>query len=541
MGRTGRVLASLFLVAALTPSGVAHAYRHHTSKIHYQEYSSAVFDQARREGKPLFLLISAVWCYWCKYFDEHALETDEVSGYLNRRYLSVFVDSDLRMDLTRRYARGWPMTVLFDPDGRVRLSFPGALRKEDFLAILKRVEEEVRSGGARAGPAESRPVEVPPPLPVTRETYRWFLDGIGRYLDEQMDPVHGGFGTGKKFPYGRLLEYLLEQDEVTRNRSRLAALERTLDGIMRGLHDRVEGGFFRYAERREWKDSHTEKMLYVNASLAVVFHRASRLFRSVRYAQVSDAAVAYLLRTLYDAEVGGFYGSQTADPAYYRLGPGDREKTRRPSVNRDKVTAWNAEAVLAFLSLGQATGRQDLKDVASRSLDFMVRHLLTEKGVYHIYQPTSGRGHLRGQLEANAWAALAFLEGYRVFGSTGLREAAERVLGYALAELFDRKRGAFVERSNPDDGGPGARSPEFPLEANGIMAEALLLAHRTTGRGEYRETARRVLATIGGKVRGILVEDPEASPMAVAETVFALRASGQLLAMTPGPQLGAAR
>jgi uncharacterized protein YyaL (SSP411 family) len=536
-----RLLPYVLTVALLLPSGVAHAYRHHTSKIRYEEHSRAVFDQARREGKPVFLLISAVWCYWCKYFDEHALETDEVSGYLNRHYLSIFVDSDLRMDLTRKYVRGWPMTVLFDPEGRVRLSFPGALRKEDFLAILKRVEEEVRSGLARAQPAEPEPAQATAPLPVTLGTYRQLLDEMGRYLDEEVDSFHGGFGTGRKFPHGRLLAYLLELDDITRDSRRLAALEKTLEGILGGLFDPVDGGFFRYAERREWREPHTEKMLYVNASLALVFHRASWILRNPRYAHISDATIAFMLRTLYDVEAGGFHGSQTADPGYYRLPPGERGAARRPAVNRDKVTAWNAEAVLTFLTIGQATGRQDLKDAAFRSLEFMRRHLLTDKGIYHIYQHTTRRGHLRGQLEANAWAALAFLEGHRVSGRAVYRQAAEQLLGYALAELFDRQRGGFVAGNNPDDSGPGARSNELSLEANGVMAEALLRAHRITRRGAYLDAARQVLATLGGEVKAILVGDREVSAGAVTETVFPLRAYGQLLTQTPNTRRGAVK
>ena len=49
-------------LALLLAPALAHGYRHHTSKIHYREYSTEVFEQARREGKPIFILISATWC-----------------------------------------------------------------------------------------------------------------------------------------------------------------------------------------------------------------------------------------------------------------------------------------------------------------------------------------------------------------------------------------------------------------------------------------------------------------------------------------------
>src|SRR5438128_2710665 len=169
--------------------------------------------------------------------------------------------------------------------------------------------------------------------------------------------------------------------------------------------------------------------------------------------------------------------------------------------------------------LGESAGRKDLVDVALRTLDFMRRALITEKGVFQLYEFKTGRGQLPGQLEANAWAALAFLEGYRVSQAETYRHAAERVLGYAKAELFDTAHGVFVDN----------RDSSFSLSANGIMAEALIRAHRLTGRAEDFEIAKRVLAALGGIARALLVEDADAVAVArVADAVFYLTAYGRV-------------
>jgi apolipoprotein N-acyltransferase len=532
-GRCGLLLslsvgvAGILLVVSASPTS---AFMHQTSKIRFLEYSPAAFDRARQEGKPVFLLISAVWCYWCKYFEERTLNAEGVSDYLNRSYLNVFVDYDRRPDLVRKYVRGIPMIVLFGPDGRVRQSFAGALKKQDFLAVLTRVEGEIRTELTKVRPAEPAAVTaVPAPsLPVSRETYRQLLEGLARYLEEQADTTHGGFGVGSKAPHGRLLAFLLEQPALTPARPHAAAVEKTLEGILRGLYDPVDGGFFHYATGREWNDPRYEKMLSVNASLTVVFDMAYRLTRNPRYKEVAGGTIAYLLRTLYDAKDGGFYGSQTADLDYYRLPPEARRTARKPPVNRDKIAAANAEAILAFLAVSQTTGRKDLKEAALRSLEFMRRRLLTDKGVYHFYEVRSGRGHLRGQLEANAWAALAFLEGHVASGKAVYRQEAERLLRYALAELFDPARGAFVESNNPDEPGPGPR--EIPMDANGVMALALVHAHQVTGSAEYLGIGRRVLAAMGVEVKRVLVDEPDATPAKkVADSVFYLRAYGQVV------------
>ncbi len=498
------------------------AYTHHASKVRFVEHSPEAFERARREGRPVFLLISAVWCYWCKYFDQHALETEEVAAYLNAHYVSVFVDHDRRTDLARRYVRGLPMVVLFDPDGRVRQSFAGALKKDDFLGVLKRVEGEVRAdlaGGLPKPPPERRLALTP--VPATVERYDQLLRGMLDSLGERLDAVHGGFGTGDKHPLPRLLAYLLERYEATRDRRYLGAVEKSLAGILGGIYDPVEGGFFRYAEGRQWRQPHYEKLAHLNAGLAAVLDRAHRLTGNPRYREAADATVAYLLRTLYDAGAGGFYGSQTADPAYYRLAPPERRAARKPPVNRDKVTAWSAEAALAFLAMGRSSGRTDLTDVALRTLEFLREKCLTDRGVFQLYEEGTARGQLLGQLEANAWAALAFVEGYRVSRRAAFREAAERVLAYSRAELFDQAQGAFVQD----------RDSPVSLGANGIMAAALTGAHRLTGRAEYRETAGRVVAARGGPARALLADEEDAAAAArVEDAVFYLRAYGQLVA-----------
>jgi len=522
LGRLSRWLLAAIWVIVLVPAPTVWAYAHHNSSVRFLDLSPATFEIARREGKPVFLLISAVWCYWCKYFDQNTLKNDEVSKYLNRHYVSIFVDHDRRVDLVRKYVRGLPMIVLFDPDGRVRQSFAGALKSEDFLGVLKHVASDVRTSVATAQPRTppAGPVIPSSPVPVTPETYRRLREGMLNFVNDHLDTTYGGFGSGDKYPHARLLGYLVGQYDASRDHRYLVAVDKSLDGILSGIYDPVEGGFFRYAEGREWRQPHYEKLLDVNASLVLVLVEAYRVTRTPRYQQAAEATIAYLLRTLHDARAGGFYGSQTADPAYYRLALEERRAARRPPVNRDKVAEWNAQAALVFLAVGQSSGRKDLVDIGLSTLEFMRRNLVSDKGMFHFFDVKTGRGQLRGQLTANGWAALAFLEGYRVSRLDIYRRAAERVLGYARDELFDTAHGAFV-----DD-----KTTPLSLGANGIMAEALIQAHRLTGRTDDLAVATRVLAALGGVARSLLVEDADATAVTrAAEAVFFLNAYRQVV------------
>jgi len=479
------------------------------TKVRFVEHSPAAFEAAQKEGKPLFLLISAVWCYWCKYFEQQVLADAEVSKYLNQHYVSVFADYDRRPDLVRKYVRGLPMIVLFAPDGRVRQSFAGVLKKDDFLSTVKQV---AATPGPSIEPGPG-PIAAPTPAPLSPATYQRLREGMLTFVAENLDTVYGGFSSGDKYPHPRLLAYLLELHKATGDRRYLVAVEKTLDGVLGALYDPVDGGFFRFAEGREWRRPHYEKLVHLNATLAAVLAEAHRVTGNARYREAADRTTAYLLRTLYDANAGGFYSSQTANPAYYRLPPRERRSAAPPAVNLEKLTAWNAEAALALLALGQSSGRKDLRDVALRTLDFIRLNAVSDKGAFHLYEPRTGRRHGEGQLDANAWAALALLEGYRVGRVESYRQTGFQVLRFAVADLFDARRGAFG-----DD-----KSLPLSLDANGVMADALLQAHQVGGPADYLDLARRVLTSFGGTANTLLRDSDDAATRA-PDTVYYLRA-----------------
>ena len=104
-----------------------------------------------------------------------------------------------------------------------------------------------------------------------------------RFIADHLDTVHGGFGAGDKYPQPRLLAYLLGLHRATGDRRYLVAVEKSLDGILGALYDRVDGGFFRYAEGREWRQPHYEKLLHLNAVLAAVLGEAHRVTGNPRY------------------------------------------------------------------------------------------------------------------------------------------------------------------------------------------------------------------------------------------------------------------
>jgi uncharacterized protein YyaL (SSP411 family) len=107
------------------------------------------------------------------------------------------------------------------------------------------------------------------------------------------DSRHGGFGDEPKYPLTAPLELALDVYRETREPAMAHVVEATLDAVgWGGLYDEVDGGFFRYAATRDWRQPHQEKLLDVNASLLRMYVEASETLRRARYRErAGDAAL----------------------------------------------------------------------------------------------------------------------------------------------------------------------------------------------------------------------------------------------------------
>src|SRR3989338_8080859 len=134
-----RKLIAVLLLFILFPP-YTYAYYHHTSPIKWYEYNQKTFDVAKTEDKPIFMLVTAVWCYWCHVYRDETLHQPEIVDYINKNFIPVFVDADKRQDLTRQYlAGGWPSTVIFSPDGKEVSRINGHIKKQDLLNYLEKI------------------------------------------------------------------------------------------------------------------------------------------------------------------------------------------------------------------------------------------------------------------------------------------------------------------------------------------------------------------------------------------------------------------
>ncbi len=509
------------------------------AEIRWRPWGEQAFEEARRLGRPVLLSLSAVWCHWCHVMDETSYSDPRVIAAVNQHFLPIRVDNDRHPDVNRRYNMGgWPTTAFLTASGDV-LTGATYLPPEQMLESLARVKAfsdanraqivALQSERAAAGDGAARARLTAPML--SRETGLETIDGehgaagdipvrVALQIVRAFDPLHGGLGVEPKFPQPDVIDFLLAygslRDEagtpegsgqsgpsVPASRA-LEVVRTTLAGMAGGdLYDAVEGGFFRYATRRDWTVPHYEKMLEDNARMASLYLEAAVLASdhdlgdAESYRRVAGGTIDYVLERLRQPGVPAFGGSQDADEHYYLLDAEGRSGLPAPFVDATVYVDWNALAARALLKGAYVLGRPELTDHALGLLGHL--HATARHGEVMAHFVPPGGAPARGAplLGDQAATATAFLDAYEATGDRVWLRRARTLADWACAHLC-APDGRLVDRlTTPGDSAGLLAQPVPALDENAAAAEVLLRIAAFTGDSRPREQALEILAAWG--------------------------------------------
>jgi uncharacterized protein YyaL (SSP411 family) len=477
----------------------------------WEPWSAGAFARAAAERKPVLLSLTASWCHGCAVMDATTYADSRIRAEIAAGVVPVRVDADRRPDINARYnLDGWPTTALLTPSGEIltgstyltpdamlsMLVEGGTVMRERYDELMARAAESARQ--RRGAPA-------PPRYEPDGEAPRWVL---ARMFDEE-DREHGGFGAAGKFLPIEPLRLALACVAAAPNERLLALLVRTLDAASwRGLFDEVDGGFFRYAAGRDFTRPHTEKLLEDQLAMIGVLLDAARLTGRSAYAERALDVVRYVQRTLSDGVA--FFASQQPDAEYYALNGTIRASMDAPAVDRTVYTDLNAQAIVTWLKVAEATGDARFVQTAERTAAHtLLARPVGSEGLGHWSDPQAPRALLTDQI--HGLRALVHL-----FKRTGRDEylARARDVGtICLRRLWDQRAGGFVDRAEEADDLGLLLDRRKPLRLNSLAARALHALAASTGSDELRVRARETLGAITGSYRS---EGLDAAPYALA-------------------------
>ncbi|GLK17414.1 thioredoxin domain-containing protein [Herbiconiux flava] len=553
---------------------------HADNPVDWYPWGEEAFAAARERDVPVLVSIGYSTCHWCHVMARESFSDPALAAYLNERFVAIKVDREEHPEVDSAYLAaagaftqnlGWPLNVFVTPSGQAfhagtysppvpvdgHPAFSQVLAAVDDAWTTRRAEVERSAAGLAEMLAEGQqrlrgrgavPLEEGDAAPVSASQLTAVVAELGQYEDAQ----HGGFGGAPKFPVAPVLRFLLEvaADSGDAATEAGALATRTLHAMAESpLRDPVEGGFFRYATKRDWSEPHYERMLYDNALLLDALTGAWASAPHELWARDAALGVAGFLTDVMQLPSGGFASAQDSESTvdghrveggYYALDAEARARQTPPALDEKVLTGWNGLAIGALAQAALVFDRPELALAAQHAAD----HLLEA----HV---TSAAGEpprlLRASIDGRASTAVATLEDYGMLAEGLLRLAATTgsaryaTAGRMLVDavLTEHPTGpvfAVPGGGDPILGAQGLASELDPSEGaypsgNSAAASAALLLHALTADARYRAAALRAVAP--------LAADAVAQPIAFGATLDLLtrlsRPAEQLVLVTPSP------
>ena len=301
----------------LSKAASPYLRQHQDNPIHWQEWSEDVLAYAREENKPLFVSVGYATCHWCHVMAREAFSDKKIAEFLNNHFVSIKVDREQRPDIDdylMEFAAqtlgsgGWPLNVILSPNQDpffVGTYFP-VKEKRGIPGFLKVLQEVYR--------LYEQDKEKITPFSFDSATETIFEESeIIETVKQSYDKKWAGFGKGTKFPPHNTLLFLMSYYEETKDAELVSVITNTMNQMMlRGLHDHLQGGFYRYCVDQQWNIPHFEKMLYDQAMHLWTYSWAYKLFGRQEYKDVVEGIITCLTETFSNQD-GLFYAAHDAD------------------------------------------------------------------------------------------------------------------------------------------------------------------------------------------------------------------------------------
>ncbi|MCU1401892.1 MAG: hypothetical protein JWM70_216 [Microbacteriaceae bacterium] len=431
------------LASAVSPYLRSHA----DNPVDWQQWGAEPFEEAARRGVPVLVSIGYSTCHWCHVMARESFSDPVLAGYLNENFVSIKVDREEYPDVDSSYLAaagvftenlGWPLNVFVTPEGKAFFAgtywppqpIPGHPSVRQVLESVvdawtgrrDQVEHDASQVAVALAALADAGGQVGSELPDAEALSRV----VGELVDYE-DDRFGGFGGAPKFPVAPVVLFLLDRGAAG-DADAAALAERTLVSIAGSdLRDAVDGGFFRYATRRDWSEPHYERMLYDNALLLSAYTRLAQLGEQLGGEHTGTAAtiaagIATFLIERMRLPGGAFASAQDSESTvagsrveggYYLLDAAAREVEVAPALDDKVLTGWNGLAIGALASAGFAFDRPDWTVAAATAADYLIEHHLLPDGIL-----------VRTSVGPRVSAASATLEDYGMFADGLLQLAA---------------------------------------------------------------------------------------------------------------------
>jgi uncharacterized protein YyaL (SSP411 family) len=285
--------------------------QHKDNPIWWQDWNNEVLSYALQNQKLIFVSSGYSTCHWCHVMAADSFSNLEIANELNKNFVCIKIDREIRPDIdhflmefmNENYGSGgWPLNVILTPDKKpffagTYIGSEPRYGMPSFLELLEKIQVYY---------LEKKDVFTNFQLKSNKDRFS-DSDAIESTIINYHDKTYGGFGQSMKFPPHNTLLFLIHLFEENQKPEFKEIITKTLDSIaLYGLHDHLQGGFYRYCVDRAWSVPHFEKMLYDQAMLLMVYSAAAKVLKNENYEIVAKNIIECLNQTF---EIDGLFCS----------------------------------------------------------------------------------------------------------------------------------------------------------------------------------------------------------------------------------------
>ncbi len=483
---------------------------HRDDLVHWHPWSKATLELARNSNKLILLSSGYYACHYCHVMKRESFENPKVADFINQHFIPVLIDRELHPVLDSQLLRfmevigapqGWPLNVILTPDAHplVGTVYQPA---NNFLNVLQQIQMKWETDHAhweRIASAATEQIITESTVPAfvieSSQQRQRILDAFVRQARLVADKKFGGFGNGAKYPMSPQLSSLLNYQMKNPTAWLETHLRTTLHSMASGgLHDHLNGGFFRYTTDRQWQKPHYEKMLYDNAQLVMIYLDAARIFDEAVFQLVAEKTLDFMLQSMSD-DKNGFIASLAAadesgrDGGYYLWSEDELRLILQPVEYKLAFHLWqtieqrDVQDRQYYLPRAYPSGKTDIAMLAKKLglSSLQVRSSIRSLHLKMLSASTKQQ-LLRDEKNLAGWNGLALRSFSRAAHQTGIKrfhKTADNLYRFILQNFWN---GKLLQRT-PEGG--NAELSDYAYLVAGLVEYARL----TNESGHYQSAA----------------------------------------------------
>ncbi|MBI5002278.1 thioredoxin domain-containing protein [Candidatus Woesearchaeota archaeon] len=526
-----------FTKNTLATSSSPYLQQHKDNPIYWQEWSLEVLEHAQKQNKLLFVSVGYATCHWCHVMASEAFSNPEIAQFLNEHFVAIKVDREQRLDIDQYMMAflieqqghgGWPLNVILTPDQipMLAMTYVPVTPKYGMPGFFQILEHAVSLYEKNPTSLEQFVPEYFSESTITSVAQVEVIETMLRSFDSHTASFH----HGPQFPPHNTLLFLLAYYEETKEDAVKNVIEKILDTLAtRGLHDHLQGGFYRYCVDQQWTIPHFEKMLYDQALLLWVFSVAYKILKKDAYKEVAEKIISCLEETF--EEDGLYYSGHDADTDHEEgttylwtkeelekfLSPAEytafaslyildenfegnihllkkkletvptlekklllrRKKRKQPFVDKKIITSWNSLLGIAFVMAERCGCSSEGYKKAEMLFDTLLKKHYEHKDSSKKLAHSSLGNSVQSQEFLEDYAALLLFATY--FYEIKHDEEVKKIiheLFLRLESFYDSDKKQWIESRNADFITIPAQTYDHPTPSSVAVAEFTLFRSR---------------------------------------------------------------